>query len=151
MEQASEPRPSLAIIVGIVPEAELGDRPTAYSLAGAIARWLREHAPAPGADPLGPPIIVSDVWALNDPDVSRGPRIAIGGPRVNALTASLVESLPQVLVADGRFQIQMDLERPDPVAACWGVDAAATGHAAGLFSSRYLGLFLGELRSARRR
>lgn len=150
---ALAPSTHLAIVVGIVPEAELHDRATGYALAGALEEWIRR---APGlAAPTGvavcEPLVISDVWALSDPSVSRGPRIAVGGPRVNAMTASLVESLPRVLTVDREYQVQIDVERADPVAACWGVDAAGTRAAVEAFVGRYLDLFMDGAYGAGRR
>lgn len=153
-------QPGILIVVGAHLSAEVGDRPTAYDLQARIVEALRatprEKAtqPADKASPSAgaatpsrsgaePSVIVcSDVWYLND-DACRGrPAISLGGPAVNALTTYLGDKIPSAIAIEGEFVVQYDVESRDPLAACWGRDAAGTRKAVDVFTARYLDVFL---------
>ncbi|MFW6336882.1 MAG: hypothetical protein ACOC3G_07120, partial [Phycisphaeraceae bacterium] len=59
------------IVVGVHLRAEVGDRPLAYELRDQIERWKSEHADVL-TDPLEP-VVLSDVWYLNQEDLQRRP------------------------------------------------------------------------------
>ena len=130
----------LAIVVGAHVRAEVGDRPSAYGLQ----RLLAPHARRLGQDP----VVLSDVWYLNSPELRARPTISIGGPEVNALTASLADRLPSVHVIDDVLMVQMDLDNPHALACCWGVEPSRTARAVSVFSERYLDAFFSRVRAA---
>jgi len=119
--------------------AEVCDRPLAYALRAEMLNRLA--ARFPGGAPLDP-IVCTDVWRLNDDDLRRCPSVSIGGPGVNAYTASLAESLPSAFVVDDRLIVQADLEWVDTNVCCWGADHANTVEAVQAFIDRYLDAFL---------
>jgi len=129
----------LLIVVGAHPRAETGDRPQAYRLRQLIADRLSASF---GPQPPLTPLVVTDVWYINDSGLRRRPTISIGGPGVNALSAYLGDKLPSAFVVDDRFMVQMDLDLSDLIACCWGVSAEATANAVDAFVQRYLDGFL---------
>lgn len=132
----ASPDPIL-IVTGAHLRAEAHDRPIAYGLRAAlIDRLGGEHAP--GAVPI---VVCSDLWMLNQPELQSRPTIAVGGPDVNALAASLADRLPSVFVVDGRWMVQMALD-DRPLACCWGVSPADTARAVQTFMERFAGDFL---------
>lgn len=137
----------LLIVVGAHPRAEVNDRPVAYALKERIERWLGEQFA--GEEPPLTPVVVSDVWYLNDTTMRRSPSIAIGGPGFNAFSAYLGDKLPSAFVVDDRLMVQMDLDLSELVACCWGVDAQATGAAVDAFAERYLDGFMEAAARAR--
>ena len=102
----------IVIVTGIQLRAELGDRPLAYRLEREVRDFLDRHLPKrpPGQPPQLAPVVVSDVFYLNNDAVQTRPTIAIGGPGMNALTATLVEELPTALALDETLVIQMHLD-----------------------------------------
>lgn len=134
----------LLIVVGAHPRAELNDRPTAYRLRQTIDQWLERRYgddTGGGARPIMP-LVVTDVWYLNDASMRKCPAISIGGPGVNAFSAFLGDKLPSAFVVDDTLMVQMDLDLTDAIACCWGVDAPATLAAVDAFTARYLDAFL---------
>lgn len=128
----------LLIVTGAHLAAEVHDRPLAYAMREQVLAALdaRELAIDPGEI-----IVCSDLWVMNQDDLRTRPTISIGSPGVNALSAFLASRLPSVLAVDGVFVVQMQ-EEPNPVACCWGRDAAATGAAVEAFALRHLEAFL---------
>lgn len=131
------------IVVGAHPKAELFDRPVAYRLRQTIHDRLVEYSGQddPALLPFRP-LVMSDVWYLNDPALRERPTISIGAPGVNALSAFLASRLPSVFVVDDVMMVQLDLELDDLVACCWGTRPDATQSAADVFRDRYLDEFL---------
>ena len=86
------------IVTGVQLNAELGDRPLAYRIEKEVRKLLRGVVgPKPkGMPPRLSPVVVSDVYYLNDDAAPRRPAISVGGPGVNALSALLVNELPTV-------------------------------------------------------
>jgi hypothetical protein len=125
----------LLIVVGAHPRAEATDRAVAYRLRQAFADAL---AARHGGEPPLRPLVVTDVWYLNDASLRGCAAVSVGAPGVNAFTAYLGDKLPSAFVVDDRLMVQMDLDLTDLIAACWGVDARATAEAAEAFVSRYL-------------
>lgn len=133
---------SLLIVVGAHPRAELHDRPAAYWLCERITQAL--GAPEAASRAALQPLVVSDLWYLNDASLRARATISIGAPGVNALTAYLADKLPSAYVIDDLLMVQMDIELVDLLASCWGVTPEATRSAVDAFSSRYLGEFLAQ-------
>jgi hypothetical protein len=130
----------LLIVTGAHPKAECYDRPVAYALAARVDGLLRDRF-GPGPAPLRP-LVVSDVWYLNDPSLRQQPTVSIGAPGVSALTAYLADKVPSAYVIDGSLMVQMDVELTDLIACCWGVTHEATAKAVRAFEARYLDAFL---------
>ena len=51
------------------------------------------------------PMVVSDVWYLNDPSLRNCPAISVGAPGVNALSAYLGDKLPSAFVIDASLNV----------------------------------------------
>lgn len=130
----------LLIVVGAHPRAEHADRPLAYALRAAFEKALARRA-EPGSRTLTP-LVVTDVWYLNDNSMRHRPTISIGAPGVNALTAYLADKVPSVYVIDDQLIVQLETDSTDTLAAAWGVDAATTAAAVNIFTERYLENFL---------
>lgn len=129
------------IVVGAHPRAEMHDRPVAYGLRQRILEGLSRRG-VEGEEGSLTPLVVSDVWYLNDASLRHRPAVSVGAPGVNALSAYLGDKLPSAFVVDDTLMVQMDLELAEVMACCWGVDAAATGAAVQAFCDRYLDGFL---------
>jgi hypothetical protein len=139
----------IAIVTGIQLRAELGDRPLAYHVEREVREFLDAHLPErqPGELPQLAPVVVSDVFYLNNDAIQTRPTIAIGGPGMNALTATLVEELPTALAIDETLVIQMNLDAgaaEDPQrCAVWGMTHLDTVRAVETFIAKgYLATFL---------
>jgi hypothetical protein len=133
------------IVTGVQLKAELGDRPLAYR----IERELRERLaklldpPAPNAPPRLSPVVVSDVYYLNNAEAQKGPTISVGGPGMNALSASLVEQLPTPVAVENTLVVQMDLDMNDLRCAVWGMNHLDTVRAVDTFIAKgYLDTFV---------
>jgi hypothetical protein len=132
-------RETVLIIVGadIIPEER--DRPTAYELKRAVDERGKgkQHRRA---------VVLTDVWHSSATILQQNPTIAIGGPGVNALSMSLVESLP-VAVTDGKtYFIQFDSRSTDQRVVIWGISAEATREGVQRFVSEgHLDSFLDRL------
>ena len=137
----------LLIVVGAHPRAEMTDRPIAYRLRERMASWLLSKVSE--GDPPLTPLVVTDLWYLNDAALRRSPSVSIGSPGVNAFSAYLGDKLPSAFVVDDRLMVQMDLDFTELVACCWGVDTETTGHAVDAFMDRYLDDFLEAATRAR--
>lgn len=140
-----DPQRLIWIVTGVQLTAELGDRPLAYR----IERELRDRLatlldPAePGEPPLLSPVVVSDVYYLNNDDARKGPTISIGGPGMNALSASLVDQLPTPVAIENTLVVQMDLEMNDLRCAIWGMNHLDTVRAVDTFIAKgYLDTFV---------
>ncbi len=130
----------LPIVVGAHPRSEAADRPLGNRLVAAIRQWQR-HAITEEADRLIP-MVMTDLWFLNDQELLLQPAIAIGEPGTNAASAYYGTRLPKAYVVDGSLQVFADLEFLEPSVTLWGVDASATRTALDWFISRHLGNFL---------
>ncbi len=125
----------LPIVTGVQLNAELGDRPLAYRVEGEVRRILRQvlgEAESEGPPKLSP-VVISDVFYLNQDDLQARPTIALGGPGVNMLTANLVEKLPTVIAIENVLVVQMDLEWADLRCCVWGMDHLSTVRAVETF------------------
>jgi hypothetical protein len=130
----------LLIVVGAHLRAEIADRPLAYLLQKRIGRWVEEHRHQ--LDVAIHPIVCSDIWYLNQPQLQVRPTISVGGPGVNALSAFYAQKLANVLSEDDRMVIQLDLDFVDLRACAWGVDHQTTIQVAQVFMSRFLDDFM---------
>jgi hypothetical protein len=130
----------LPVVVGAHPRAEIADRPLAYRLVTAIRQWQRQNIENEEARLI--PMVMSDLWYLNDRELLLQPSIAIGEPGVNAASAYYGTRLPKAYVVDGQLQVLADLEYLEPSVTMWGVDASATRTALDWFIARHLAAFL---------
>ena len=130
----------LPVVVGAHPRAELGDRPWAGKLVRAMRQTLRESGQAAGEGLL--PLVVSDVWYLNDEALMRQPVIAIGDPGVNAASAYFATRLPATYAVENACQVLLDPELFDLKACLWGVNDDSTAAAVEYFQQKWLEKFL---------
>ncbi len=112
---------TILIVVGASLNAEEKDRPLAYMLKSQIDKSKRAEG-----HPFRKTIVISDLLYLQDKIIPICPTIAIGGPGVNAVTASLADKLPLFRNRDNRYFIQLDEEFGDKRISIWGVNALAT-------------------------
>src|SRR5688572_24511798 len=93
-----EPRTDqlLLIVVGAHLRAELHDRP----LTDRLLQAIRARGPARLR-----PVVCTDVWYLNAPELHARPVIAVGDPSVNAATAYLSNRLPTALLIEDSLRI----------------------------------------------
>lgn len=131
----------LPIVVGAHPRAEIADRPLANRLVAAMRQWQRQQGGAAGERALIP-IVMTDLWYLNDRELLLQPTVAIGEPSSNAASAYFGTRLPRAYVVDGQLQVLADLAFVEPSVAMWGADARATRTALDWFISRHLERFL---------
>lgn len=134
------PANPILIVVGAHLSAELYDRPIAYRLREQLMRAVEKSLDSK-LDP-GSIVVLSDLWFLNRDELRSQPFITVGGPTVNALTASLADKLPSIFAIDGQLITQMDADGEVPIAACWGTGPAETARACDEFMARGLELFL---------
>ena len=135
----------LPIVTGVQLNAELGDRPLAYRVEGEVKAHLARLLGKPPAGELPPlvPVVVSDVFFLNNEALQARPAVSIGGPGVNALSALLVNQLPTAVAIEQVLVVQMDLEMKDPRCAVWGMNHLDTVRAVELFIAKgYLETFV---------
>lgn len=135
----------IAIVTGVQLRAELGDRPLAYRVEQAVREHLAAALPkpAPGEPPRLAPAVVSDVFYLNNDAIQTRPTIAVGGPGMNAVSAMLVDQLPNALAIENTLVIQMDLDMHDPRCAVWGMNHLDTVRAVETFIAKgYLETFV---------
>ncbi len=117
---------TVLVVTGIEVPAEMNDRPLAYRLKAEIDR-RGEGTPFRGA------LVVSDTWFAQNRLFHLCPAVAIGGPGVNALAASLVEDLPMLVKRDDRVFVQGRWDGEEKRASLWGMDRSATAQAVRVF------------------
>jgi hypothetical protein len=134
----------ICIVVGVQLRAELGDRPLAYRIEQEVRNRLEAAIgkPPEGEPPRLAPVVLSDVYYLNNDELQARPAISVGGPGMNALSALLVDKLPTAVAVENTLVIQMDLEMTDQRCAVWGMDHLDTVRAVDLFLSKYLDAFI---------
>ncbi len=133
----------LFIVTGVTLTAEAGDRPLAYTIERAAREHLAELIPqTPGEPAALTPVVISDVYYLNNEDIQSRPTICVGGPGVNMLAGTLVENVPMAVAVENVLVIQMDVEFNDTRVAVWGMTHVDTVRAVDLFISRYLRAYL---------
>lgn len=133
----------LPVVVGAHPRSEISDRPLANRLVAAIRQWQRQHEEQ--SDLRLIPMVMTDLWYLNDRELLLQPTIAIGEPGLNAASAYFGTRLPQAYVVDGQLQVLADLGFVEPSVTMWGVDAHATRTALDWFIARHLSRFLDSI------
>ena len=141
----------ICIVVGVQLRAELGDRPLAYRIEQELKARLEAALgkPPEGEPPRLSPVVLSDVYYLNNDELQTRPAISVGGPAMNALSAMLVDKLPTAVAVENTLVIQMDLDMDDPRCAVWGMNHLDTVRAVELFVSKYLDAFVdGVVRAA---
>jgi hypothetical protein len=117
---------TVLVVTGIEVPAEMHDRPLAYGLKAEIDR--RGHG-----KPFRGAVVVSDAWFAQNRLFHLCAAVAIGGPGVNALAASLVEDLPMIVRRDDRVFVQGRWDGEEKRASLWGMDRAATAQAVRAF------------------
>jgi len=133
------PEQVIAVVVGAHPQAEIADRPW----AGRTARAMRAILRSRGHDLGGPmPLVVTDVWYLNDDRLRLQPTVAIGDPAVNAASAMFAGKFPCAFVIENSCQLLLDPELLDPRACLWGVNDESTGIVVERFEQKWLEEFL---------
>ncbi len=117
---------TVLIVTGTEIPAEMNDRPQAYRLKMEIDRR--------GAGrPFRNAVVVSDAWYAQNRIFHLCPVIAIGGPGVNALAASLANDLPMLAKEADRVFVQGSWDGEQKRASLWGMDRAATAQAVDVF------------------
>ena len=134
----------ICIVVGVQLRAELGDRPLAYRVEQELKQRLEAALGKPpgGEPPRLSPVVMSDVLYLNNDELQTRPAISVGGPAMNALSATLVDKLPTAVAVEDTLVIQMDLDMQDPRCAVWGMNHLDTVRAVELFVTKYLDAFV---------
>ena len=88
------------------------------------------------------PVVITDVYYLNNEEIQSRPAISVGGPAMNAVSAMLVDQLPTAVAVENTLVVQMDLEMTDRRCAVWGMDHLDTVRAVDLFVAKYLDVFV---------
>jgi hypothetical protein len=135
----------VCIVVGVQLRAELGDRPLAYRIEQEVRTRLDAALgkPPEGEPPRLSPVVLTDVYYLNNEAMHARPAISVGGPAMNALSAMLVDQLPTAVAIENTLVVQMDLEMADERCAVWGMDHLDTVRAVDLFIAKgYLDTFV---------
>ncbi|MGA2384465.1 MAG: hypothetical protein ABSG61_13645 [Gemmatimonadales bacterium] len=117
---------TILIVTGTEIPAEMNDRPLAYRLKAEIDRRGEGRA-FRGA------VVVSDAWFVQNRIFHLCSAVAVGGPGVNALAASLVEELPMLVRRDDRVFVQGKWDGEEKRASLWGMDRTATAQAVEVF------------------
>jgi hypothetical protein len=117
---------TVLIVTGVEVPAEMNDRPLAYGLKAEIDR-------RGAGKPFRYAVVVSDAWFAQNRIFHLCPTIAVGGPGVNALAASLANVLPALVTRDDRLFVQGNWDGEERRASLWGVDRAATAQAVAAF------------------
>jgi hypothetical protein len=132
------------IVVGVQLRAELGDRPLAYRIEQEVRNRLEAALgrPPEGEFPRLAPVVITDVYYLNNEEIQSRPAISVGGPAMNAVSAMLVDQLPTAVAVENTLVVQMDLEMTDRRCAVWGMDHLDTVRAVDLFVAKYLDVFV---------
>ena len=117
------------VVVGAHPRAEIADRPWADRLVRLMRASLRTRGLELAGGPI--PLVMTDVWYLNDEALRLQPTIAIGDPSVNATSAYFANRLPCAYAIENACQLLL-----------WGVDDESAGLAMERFETRWLEEFL---------
>ena len=133
-------RDILLLVVGTSLEAELTDRALAYHVRERIYAAYAE--PEAESRAMLRPVVVSDLWYVNDVGLHDRPALAIGRPESNAATAMIARGVPTRMIADDRYRIQLDPEGIDVRACLWGTTAPSTADAVEHFLEQHLAEWL---------
>jgi len=134
---APAPRRLLPVVVGAGPRSEFNDRP----LANRIVEAILASGDFPTSCDLHP-LVVTDLWYLNDRDLMLQPTISLGDPEQNAASAFYGSRLPTMLMVEGQYRVLLDQDGGIGHACLWGMNHAATAAAVEAFIERGLGPFL---------
>ena len=88
----------LPVVVGAHPRSEISHRPLANRLVAAIRQWQRQHEEE--SELRLTPIVMTDLWYLNDRELLLQPSIAIGEPSLNAARCRAMNQSSAVRVAE---------------------------------------------------
>jgi len=117
---------TVLVVTGIEVPAEMNDRPLAYRLKAEIDR-RGEGKPFRGG------LVVSDAWFAQNRIFHLCPAIAVGGPGVNALAATLAGDLPMLVKRGERAFVQGKWDEEAKRASLWGMDRRSTAEAVEIF------------------
>lgn len=137
-DMAPDPRRLLPIVVGAGPRSELVDRPLAMRILNAI----HERADSDLAGTNLCPLVLTDLWYLNDRELMLQPTIAIGDPEQNAASALFASRVPVALVVEDRYRVLLDQDGGIGHACMWGTSHEATRTAVDTFCDRHLTSYL---------
>lgn len=130
----------LLIVTGSCLKAEEQDRPLAYRLSEQIQNALGKQGQTART------IVMGDLWYLNAETLQKLPTISIGAPQVNAVSANLIDRIPNALAIDHTLTIQMDMGLKDLRASIWGTNHEFTKNAIDIFvQRRYMDHFIGAV------
>ncbi len=132
---------AIVVVVGAHPRAEITDRPW----ANLLVRRMRSILVSRGLemDRGGPiPVVITDVWFLNDDVLRRQPTVAIGDPAVNAASAFFANRLPCAHAIENACQLLLDPELLEPRACMWGIDDESLKLAMQRFDAKWIEPFL---------
>lgn len=132
----------LCVVVGAHLRSECEDRPIAEWLVETIRRRLVQHLGPSAGSRRVVPMVMSDLWYLNDRLLTQQPSIVVGDPSVNAAAAHHAVRIPQMLVLEDALRIHLDPEYPRVRAVMWGSGCDRTEQAVRIFAERYLDGFL---------
>ena len=132
---------AIAVVVGAHPRAEITDRPWANLLVRRMRTILADRGFS--MESGGPiPLVVTDVWFLNDDVLRRQPTVAIGDPAVNAASAFFANRLPCAYAIENACQLLLDPELLEPRACLWGIDDESLKLAMTRFETKWIEPFL---------
>ena len=117
---------TVLVVTGIEVPAEMNDRPLAYRLKAEIDR-RGDGKPFRGG------LVVSDAWFAQNRIFHLCPAIAVGGPGVNALAATLADDLPMLVKRADRAFVQGKWDEERKRASLWGMDRRSTAEAVEIF------------------
>lgn len=130
----------LPVVVGAHPRAELNDRPWGGRLVRAMRQRLRDKGNDLGEGLI--PLLVTDVWYLNDEVLMQQPVIALGEPGRNAAAAYFATRMPSVYAIENACQLLLDCELLDVKACLWGVNDESTEAVVSYFEEKWLAKFV---------
>lgn len=130
----------LPVVVGAHPRAEFNDRPWAGRLVRGMRQWLRDNGEDERTGLL--PVVVTDVWYLNDKLLMQQPVVVLGEPGRNAAAAYFATRMPSVYSIDNACQLLMDSELLDVKACLWGVNDESTEAIVKYFETKWLAKFI---------
>ena len=117
---------TILVVTGTEIPAEMNDRPLAYRLKAEIDRR------GAGRTFRGA-VVVSDLWFAQNRIFHLCATVAVGGPGVNALAATLVQDLPMLVRRDDRIFVQGKWDGDEKRVSLWGMDRFTTAEAVDVF------------------
>jgi hypothetical protein len=127
---------TVMIVVGSSVPQELVDRPLAYLLKEAIDK-------RGDAKKWRSAVVVTDLAYESDAVIQGCPTISIGSIAANAVSARLVNVLPNALTVKKTIFVQLDITYRDRRVLLWGTTSSGTEAAVDLFTKKgYLEKYL---------